>query len=196
MRIAGDNTRNDTARNAHVAPPADGFARRIRQVRTWALAHGEIASRDALQVICEVKAARRAPFDRWRLVDVDELVWHELMSWCQHQDMPLPTQLAETLWTYLGFLWDAGVADPASHQVEALRAPLIAYGGLGSDGRPRSDQRRRTSSPSRTPHRPEPQPVPPSSSPDERRGGLAPIIPLRPRRHHPSARPRTPSSAP
>src|SRR5215467_9315979 len=120
MRFAGDKTRNQ-----HVAPVADGLAGRIRAVRTWALAHGEIASREALQVICEVKAARRGPFDRWRLVDVDELVWHELVTWCQHEEMPLPAQLAETLWTYLGFLWAAGVADPASHTVDALRAPLI-----------------------------------------------------------------------
>ena len=180
MRTAGDKTGNHPA-----LLDVDRFAARIRQVRLWALAHGEIAAPDALRVICEVKAARRGPFDRWTLVDVDELVWHELVGWCGHEEIPVPAFMTETLWTYLGFIWATGVADPSSQTVGTLRASLIAYGGLGANGRPRPLP---PPHPRRTPSRPRPQPR------EERPGGLAPIIPLRPRRRRPAGRRLVPST--
>ena len=174
MSSAGDNGRNHTALQA-----IDRFAGRIRQVRLWALAHGEVATADALRVICEVKAARRGPFDRWTIVDVDEMIWHDVLAWCGEEDVAVPPHVAETLWTYLGFLWATGAADPSSQTVGTLRASLIAYGGLAANGRPRPSPQ-----PRRTPTRPRRQPQPQ----DERPGGLAPVIPLRPRRHRPAGR--------
>lgn len=167
MSTAGDKTDQLSIREI------DRFAGRIRQVRLWALAHGEVAAADALRVICEVKALRRGPFDRWTIVDVDEMIWHDVLAWCAQEEVPVPPQVAETLWTYVGFLWATGAADPSSQTVGTLRASLIAYGGLAANGRPRPIPQ-----PRRTPPRTRPRPQQPG---DDRPGGLAPIIPLRPR---------------
>jgi hypothetical protein len=51
----------------------------------------------------------------------------------------MPDGLPEALWDFLGVLHDEGWMDPWSDALPQLREPLICYGGLGFDGKPRGE---------------------------------------------------------
>jgi hypothetical protein len=161
-------------------------------VRAWALPKGLVADADAIEVICCTKRARSAgrhgfeselDFDRWTVLDVEELLWVELVSYCSDSEQPVPERLAETLWTYLSYMADTGALIHPSDTLPTLRTPLIAYGGLGANGRRRPQRPQRPSrraARSSTPRAITPRATARKADPAED-APLARIIPLRPR---------------
>ena len=177
-RTSSGGFHGDVALDDHV----DGAVVRslVHEVRVWALAHGHIATSEALEVILSVKAARSdgggTSLHTWVGWDAEEMVWADLVAWCRRVERTLPGCLAETLWTYLGFLTETGRLASGSDDLITLRRPLLAYGGLGADGRarPRPGRPRRRTAVAPPPPAPEPILEPEEES-------LAVIIPFRPR---------------
>lgn len=130
------------------------FEHRVRAhaVRIWAFGQGRAVDRPSLAVILAVKDdCVDEPFDRWTLDGLADLMWTYVPQWCSAGTVERPKQLAETLWLYLTFLHDSGRLAQGSDDLGALRASLVAYGGLNQHGvargrgRPRSKARHQRS---------------------------------------------------
>src|SRR3954449_13059903 len=117
--------------------PADARGR-VSAARRWAIAHGRTLSTPALAAILGAKTSRSEPIDRWTADTVCELLWTDIITWCQSRDAGCPERVAETLWTYLSFLADEDALASGSDVLPQLRAPLMAVGGLNRDGRART----------------------------------------------------------
>ena len=148
------------------AIPADARLR-VSAARRWAIGHGRTLSTPALAAIVGAKLDRSEPFDVWTADVVSELLWTDIVTWCQGRGAACPQRVAETLWTYLTFLADEAAMAPGSDALAQLRAPLLAVGGLNRDGRQRVNGRRA------------PAERPRQSAQARTVPRLAPVVPLR-----------------
>jgi hypothetical protein len=124
-------------------PPARLF---VRVVGAWALAAGRPVGVDALAVVALVRLAEGRPIRQWTQRDVEAFLWNDALAWCRAYGIPPPPDLAETLWTVFDHLSATDGLAPGSDPPADLRVPLVAIGGLGSDGRRRlrAPRRRRS----------------------------------------------------
>lgn len=105
------------------------------EVRRATLAAGRPVDGVSLAVVLLAKAERDGPLRRWTAGDVDEMVWVDIVSWCHRHGVDAPQAAGEALWALLDHLTATGSLAAGSDARAALRAPLIAAGGLDAQGR-------------------------------------------------------------
>jgi hypothetical protein len=124
---------------------------RLRQhrcdVARFALASGSPLNLDAVTVILAIREAEasssRVPFTRWTDRRVMALLWTDVLEWCAVNGVAEPPNLAETLWTYLTFLFEAGELASGSSRLAELRLALVENAGITRTGRARHPAGRR-----------------------------------------------------
>jgi hypothetical protein len=107
----------------------------------WCAALGVPADPDLFALVC----AGVDPFDDepeasplvWTRVGVCMLLLRGIPNWCTRNRCRWPLEVVPAAWQWLDFLEQTGRLDPRSDPLWELRKPLICYGGLGFDGRPR-----------------------------------------------------------
>jgi hypothetical protein len=128
-----------------VAPSRTHHHRLINEVRAWALAHGLTVDADILAVhlaVAEDDAWREGGgIAHWTRPLVNSHVMHRSPNWCSMRRVLIPIDgFCEALWLLLTYLDEVGQLDATSDALEHLVEPLICYGGLDFDGRPRDDE--------------------------------------------------------
>jgi|GEM_PF-6214933 len=118
------------------------------RLRAWALAHGQVVQLTALDAVLQARDdGGEAVTGRWTRAGVEHLLWAGVVAGCRRRGQPVPEQVAETLWALLGHLEATGQLAAGSDELAVLRDPLVAYGGLGTNGRPRPAGGRRVPRP-------------------------------------------------
>jgi hypothetical protein len=139
----------ETAPSPRPARRAVVLGPRLRQHRCdaarFALATGSPLNLDALTVVLAIReaTARRAPVTRWTERDVTALVWGGVLEWCATYGVAEPPNVAETLWTYLTFLYEEGELASGSSRLADLRTALVENAGVTRTGRARHPAGRR-----------------------------------------------------
>lgn len=113
----------------------------IDHAMSWCAGRGAPADPDLFALVC----AGVDPFDDepeatplvWTRVGVCALLRRGIPNWCACNRCLWPLEVVPTTWQWLDFLEQTGRLDPRSDPLWELRKPLICYGGLGFDGRPR-----------------------------------------------------------
>jgi hypothetical protein len=124
---------------------------RLRQhrcdVARFALATGSPLNLDAITVILAIRdgeaTSSKVPFTRWTDRRVTELLWGNVLEWCAINGVAEPHNVAETLWTYLTFLFEEGELASGSSRLAALRLALVENAGITRTGRARHPAGRR-----------------------------------------------------
>ena len=118
----------------------DGVRARVRQVATWALAHGHPLDRDALAVVLATRAdhGHRGLPETWTSAMIERLLEHDVAEWCARRRRRVPSRVAESLFTYLAFLFKSKSLDRwESEPIASLKMTLRRCGGLDGRGRQR-----------------------------------------------------------
>ena len=98
---------------------------------------------DTVSVVLAAKADRfLEPVEVWLEETVRELLWVDVLAWCEHHDLELPLDVPEALWAVLRVLEADGLLGGDSDRIDTLRRPLLEFGGLGRDGQRRHPSRR------------------------------------------------------
>ncbi len=99
---------------------------------------GRPVDRDALAAIVGATADRP---HWWTTQRVAELLWDGIVTWCRDQavGLPAPSDVRETLTTYLRYLSAHGLLGPDSDRPAALRRAIAEHGR--PPGRPGADRR-------------------------------------------------------
>jgi len=66
-----------------------------------------------------------------------QLLWVDVVSWCNGRNVPVPDQVAETLWFLVTHLDASDQLVPGSDPLAFLQSPLVAAGGLDKKGKAR-----------------------------------------------------------
>ncbi len=119
------------------------LSRELRQERCevarWALATGRPLNLDAITVILAVRSFESErdgkAFHRWTSYDITSFVWGSAVGWCSANGVEVPTDLAESTWTYLAFVAATGRLVSGSSPVEDLLEALAEGAGLTRAGR-------------------------------------------------------------
>ncbi len=124
------------AATGRVVRPALDTRRRTTDVMAWSLRTNRFVDPQALGAIMLAEADRwRWELDCWTEYGLWEFGWSRVASSCVLRGEAVPTDIAETLWTYLEWLIAThGLAD-GSDPMPVLRSQLRAFGDLGPDGR-------------------------------------------------------------
>jgi len=125
------------------------LSRALRQERCdaarWALASGRPLNLDAVTVILAVRSNESErdgkPFHRWTSHDITSFVWGSAVGWCGANGIAVPTDLAESMWSYLAFVGATDRLVAGSSRLEDLLEALAEAAGLTRAGR-RSRSRR------------------------------------------------------
>jgi hypothetical protein len=64
-------------------------------------------------------------------------VWGTVLEWCAGQGVEAPANVAESLWTYLTFLFEEGHMASGSSPLANLREALVENAGVTRSGRAR-----------------------------------------------------------
>jgi hypothetical protein len=111
------------------------------EVARYALANGLPLNLDAVTIIIATKAIESAaegrPFTRWTGRRVVAFIWGTVQEWCAGQGVEAPANTAESLWTYLTFLFEEGQLASGSSPLGELRGALIDNAGVTRAGRAR-----------------------------------------------------------
>ena len=106
-----------------------------------ALANGLPLNVDAITVILATKsmesAAEGRPFTRWTGRGVVAFLWGTVLEWCAGQGVATPSNVAESLWTYLTYLFEEGELASGSSPLSTLREALVENAGVTRSGRSR-----------------------------------------------------------
>lgn len=112
----------------------------IEEAAAWSAMQGRDVDPDLIALICAGAAGREGdgslvPWDRQRAYS---LLRTDTWNWCTCQGCQWPEELPTALWDWFGFLAETGRLADGSDPVWELRKPLICYGGLDLQGRPRA----------------------------------------------------------
>ena len=128
-----------------MAPARARYAELIDAAVRWCHERGEDADPDLFALLCggsvgfgELDDPRSdtAPLV-WTRTGVRALLWGRMPNFATFQQTTCPLEATPAVWAWLDFLDSTGRLDPRSDPLCELRKPLICYGGLGFDGRPR-----------------------------------------------------------
>lgn len=113
----------------------------IDEAERWATEHGVPGDVDVFALVCAGHAddAGGDPTRGWTRAGVYRLLRIRIPNWCTLAGCLWPLEVVPATWHWLDFLHDTRRIDPASDPLSELRKPLICYGGLGFDGRPRPE---------------------------------------------------------
>lgn len=126
----------------------DGKLREHRcAVARYALASGRPLNLDAITAILAAKEIEsesdRHPFTRWTTDGLVSFLWGTVAEWCTARGIALPASTAESLWTYLTFLDEAGELASGSARIDRLQEALRENTGITAAGRARHPAGRR-----------------------------------------------------
>lgn len=125
------------ARTAVALSPA--LRQHRMEVARAALAAGRPLNLDAITVILATKQLESAndgtPFTRWTTRQVVAFLWGTVLEWCVARGIEAPSNVGETLWTYLTHLADEGELASGSSSLAALREALVENAGVNRSGR-------------------------------------------------------------
>ena len=141
----------ETAPTTVSARRAVRLSPRLRQhrcdVARFALASGSPLNLDAITVILAMRDAEasssKVPFTRWTDRRVTALLWGNVLEWCAINGVAEPENVAETLWTYLTYLFEVGELASGSSRLAELRLALVENAGVTRAGRARHPAGRR-----------------------------------------------------
>lgn len=129
---------------------AVAVARRTRRARIaefcrWSLAIGRPVDPDVIALILAGRDEWSLDdnADTWTRLGVYHCLYADVSNWCGTRRVLLPEGIPEALWTYLHYLAEHRILDPASDPLRELLRPLRCYGGLDRDGRPEPEGSRR-----------------------------------------------------
>ncbi len=108
----------------------DPLRRHRCEVARWALASGRVLNLDALTIVLTARAGQHL---RWTTDDVSVFLWSTATLTCAELGIELPASTAETLWSYLLFLSEAGALQGDS--LVDLQLELSECAGLNRAGR-------------------------------------------------------------
>lgn len=113
----------------------------IDEAERWAVEHGAPVDPDLFALVCagRVDDTDRDPVQGWTRPDAYRLLRIGIPNWCSHSRCLWPLEVVPATWRWLDFLHDTRRMDTTSDPLWELRKPLICYGGLDIDGRPRPD---------------------------------------------------------
>ena len=108
-------------------------------VARYALAEGLPLNLDAITVVLAAKqfesSTDRRPFTRWTSTHLMGFLWGTVVDWCRLTDVAVPPSTAESLWTYLTFLFEQGELASGSSRLSDLREVLVEHTNLSRAGR-------------------------------------------------------------
>ena len=109
------------------------------EVARFALAEGLPLNIDAITVILAAKqvesATEKRPFTRWTQRGLVAFLWGTATEWCAAHGVELPPTTAESLWTYLTFLFEHRELASGSARLTALREALCETADVNREGR-------------------------------------------------------------
>jgi hypothetical protein len=116
----------------------------IDEATRWAVEHGAPGDADLFALVCAGHVYRTGgdPTQGWTRAGVYRLLRIGIPNWCTLAGCDWPLEVVPATWHWLDFLHDTRRMDPTSDPLWELRKPLICYGGLDFDGRPRPDDDR------------------------------------------------------
>ncbi|WP_028924450.1 hypothetical protein [Pseudonocardia acaciae] len=131
---------------AAVAPVRVRHCRLIDEAARWATERGTPIGADLFALICagadRFDDAGGDPMLCWTRTGVYRLLRIGIPNWSTVNGCIWPVEVVPAAWHWLDFLYDTRRMDPASDPLWELRKPLICYGGLDFDGRPRPEDER------------------------------------------------------
>jgi hypothetical protein len=125
-----------TATPHHVHPHSSELRRFVLAVRMWALAGGRALEPSAIEAVVGAAARPLTTPSVWTTDDVEQLVWVDVLLWCDAAGRARPVGLGEALWWVLGHLADRGLIADGSDPLAALQMSVCEHTALGPDGRP------------------------------------------------------------
>mgnify|MGYP001813167840 CR=1 FL=1 len=105
-----------------------------RRVLAHSLQEGRPLSADAVTAVLAAKAWRDELPELYTEATVRELLWVDILVWCEAHELELPLDAPEALWSLLVVLHADGALHPRSDSLEVLRRPLLDCGGLTPTG--------------------------------------------------------------
>ena len=158
-RFSVTGSRDDRAMPTDTAPAALP-ARRVvplspelrqhrRSVAQAALATGRPLGLDSITVILAVKqfetSTSTTPFTRWTTRQLVAFLWGSVTEWCAANGVVVPSDVGESLWTYLTVLFEQNMVASGSSSLRELRDVLVEQAGVTRSGRSRHPPGRRPS---------------------------------------------------
>ena len=127
-------------RSARSAVPLPAELRQQRcEVARYALAEGLPLNLDAITVVLAAKQFESStdgrPVTRWTSTHLMGFLWGTVVDWCRTSDVAVPAATAESLWTYLTFLFERGELASGSSRLADLREVMVEHTNLSRAGR-------------------------------------------------------------
>ncbi len=113
----------------------------ITWARQWGRANGVLFAPDLLTLVLAAAAGWHdpRPVEAWTRRSVYHLLRCDVPNWCSMNRCLWPEGVPETVWGWLHFLDATGGLTGADEPLSDLLKPLLCYGGLDFEGRPRSE---------------------------------------------------------
>jgi hypothetical protein len=130
-----------------VAPVRKRFGELIDAACRWHIDRDNEVDPDLFALVCAASlrfdedgpASHLAPLV-WTRIGMRGVLWAGFPNWCAMNSATMwPLEAIPATWQWLDFLHHTGRLDPRSDPLWELRKPLICYGGLDFDGRPRPE---------------------------------------------------------
>lgn len=113
----------------------------IAWARQWGRAGGLLFDPDLLALVLAAAAGWHdpRPVEAWTRRSVYHLLRCDVPNWCSMNRCLWPEGVPETVWGWLHFLDATGGLTGADEPLSDLLKPLLCYGGLDFEGRPRPE---------------------------------------------------------
>lgn len=113
----------------------------ITWVRQWGRANGIVFDPDLVALVLAAATGWHTPrsVDAWTRRSVHHVLSCDVPNWCSMNRCLWPEGVPETVWGWLHFLDATGGLTDADEPLSDLLKPLLCYGGLDFQGRPRPE---------------------------------------------------------